>query len=99
MNPRALFLGVLAMTLLAGFTSPLLLWVFAARAFWLPDFMATREFVFYGTSLIVSVTTLLASGLAAALFERVTGRTETDSTAMLVWLAAAGLLTLPGMVL
>lgn len=96
MNPRVLFLGVLAMTLLAGFTSPALVWVFSLAGFWLPDFLATPAFALYGTSLIVSVSVLLFSGVAAALFERVTGRAETDSAAMLVWLAAAAVLTLPG---
>lgn len=96
MNPRTLFVGVLAMTLLAGFTSPAILWVFQLAGFWLPDFLATPAFALYGTSLIVSLSVLLFSGLACALFERVTGRTQTDAAAMLVWLGAAALLALPG---
>ncbi|CAA7626425.1 hypothetical protein [Magnetospirillum sp. UT-4] len=97
MNPKTLFVAVLAMTALAGFTSPALLWVFQLAGFWLPDFMATPAFALYGTSLIVSVSVLLISGLPVAVFERVTGRTESDATSMLIWLGGAGLLTLPGM--
>lgn len=97
MSPRALFVAVLAMSALAGFTSPALLWVFSLAGFWLPDFLARPAYALYGTSLIVSVSVLLLSGVAAALFERATRRQETDAAAMLVWLAAAGLLTLPGM--
>ncbi|MEW5727497.1 MAG: hypothetical protein AB1918_06700 [Pseudomonadota bacterium] len=97
MNPRTVFVGVLAMSMLAGFTSPALLWVLALAGFWLPDFMATPAFALYGTSLIVSVSVMLISGVPAALYERLTGRADTDATAMLVWLAGAGLLTLPGM--
>lgn len=97
MSPRAIFVAVLAMSLLAGFTSPALMWVLALAGFWLPDFLATPAFALYGTSLIVSVSVLLVSGVPAAVFERVTRKGETDQSVMLVWLAAAGLLTLPGM--
>lgn len=97
MNPRVIFVGVLAMSMLAGFTSPALLWVLALAGFWLPDFLASPAFALYGTSLIVSLSVLLASGVPTAIFERLTGRTETDAAAMLVWLAGAGLMTLPGM--
>lgn len=97
MNPRTVFVAVLAMCMLAGFTSPALLWVLALAGFWLPDFLATPAFALYGTSLIVSVSVLLVSGVPVALFERLTGRAATDTPAMMVWLAGAGLLTLPGM--
>lgn len=97
MNPRVLFMAVLGMSALAGLTSPALPWVLALAGFWLPDFLATPAFALYGTSLIVSLGVLLGSGVAAALFERVSGRAETDAPAMLVWLGAAGLLVLPGM--
>lgn len=99
MNPKTVCVAVLAMSALAGFTSPALPFVLALAGFWLPDFMATREFAFYGASLIVSVSVLLFAGVPAALFERLTGRIESDSTAMLIWLAGAGLLTLPGILL
>lgn len=97
MNPRTIFVGVLAMSMLAGFTSPALLWVLALAGFWLPEFMATPAFALYGTSLIVSLSVLLFAGVPAAVFERLTGRAETDGATMLVWLGGAGLLTLPGM--
>ena len=98
MNPRALFVGVLAMTALAGLTSPAVPWVYQLAGFWLPNFLATPAYALYGASLIVSVLTLLVSGVPAALFERATGRSETDPAAMLIWLAGAGLLTLPGVI-
>ena len=98
MNPRVVFTGVLAMSALAGLTSPALPLVLALAAFWLPSFLATPAFALYGASLIVSVAVLLGSGVAAALYERILGRAETDAGAMLIWLLAAGLLTLPGVV-
>ncbi|HSV28973.1 MAG TPA: hypothetical protein VLL76_05425 [Candidatus Omnitrophota bacterium] len=97
MNPRVMMIAVLAMSALAGFTSPALLWVYSLAGFWLPDFMATPAFALYGTSLIVSVSVLLLAGVPAAVFERVTGRGETDMSSMAIWLVGAGLLTLPGM--
>ena len=57
----------------------------------------TRIALLYGTSLIVSVSTLLISAVPAGIFERLTGRQQTDMTSMLVWLGAAILLTLPGL--
>lgn len=99
MNPRTLFVGVLAMTLLAGFTSPAILWVYQLAGFWLPDFLATPAFALYGTSLIVSLSVLLFSGVVSAAFERVTGRRQTDAASMLVWLGAAALLAFPGIIL
>lgn len=97
MSPRVVFVAVLAMSALAGLTSPALVWVLQLAAFWLPEFLATPAFALYGTSLIVSVSVLLISGVAAALYEHIARRAVTDAGAMVVWLAAAGLLTLPGM--
>lgn len=98
MSPRVVFVAVLAMSALAGLTSPSLVWVLQLAAFWLPEFLATPAFAFYGASLIVSVSVLLVSGVAAAAYERIARARETDAAAMVVWLAAAGLLTLPGIV-
>lgn len=98
MTPRTLFVAVLGITLVNGFVSPIVPLVFLMAPVWLPEFAPHNPIaIFYGTSLIVSVSTLMLSGVAAALFERFTGRQETDQAAMLVWLGAAVLLTLPGL--
>lgn len=96
MNPRVVFIAILAMTMLNGFTSPAVVWVFWLKGLWLPEWLMTPSAAYYGSTLIVAVGTLLFAGVPAALFERFTGRSETDSAVMLVWLAGAGLLTLPG---
>lgn len=98
MNPQTVFIAILGVTLLNGFVSPVLPLVFLMAPVWMPEFMPMTSIpVLYGTSLIVSVSTLILSGVPAGIFERLTGREETDTISMLVWLGAAILLTLPGL--
>lgn len=98
MNPRTLFVAVLGVTLINGFVSPILPLILIMSPVWMPEFAPhTPIAVLYGTSLIVSISTLVLSGVPAALFERLTGRQETDMASMMVWLGAALLLTLPGL--
>ncbi|HEX6959094.1 MAG TPA: hypothetical protein VF194_14015 [Ferrovibrio sp.] len=99
MNPRNLFVAVLGVTLINGFVSPLVPLVFILAPVWLPEFAPRSSIaILYGTSLIVSVSTLVLSGVPAALFERFTGRQQSDQISMLVWLGSAILLTLPGLI-
>ncbi|WP_374304223.1 hypothetical protein [Ferrovibrio sp.] len=98
MNPQTIFIALLGVTLLNGFISPAVPLVFVMAPVWLPEFVPpTRIALLYGTSLIVSVSTLMVSAVPAGIFERLTGRQETDATSMFVWLGAAILLTLPGL--
>lgn len=98
MTPHTLFVAILGITLLNGFVSPIIPLVFIMAPVWLPEFVPpTRIVLLYGTSLIVSVATLVISSVPAGLFERLTGREESDQTSMLVWLGAAILLTVPGL--
>lgn len=98
MNPQNIFVAVLGVTLLNGFVSPVVPLVFIMAPIWLPEFFPPSQIILlYGTSLIVSVSTLMLSAVPAGLFERFTGREQTDATSMLVWLGGAALLTLPGL--
>lgn len=98
MNTHTIFIATLGVTLLNGFTSPMVPLVFVMAPIWLPEFAPhTQIAVLYGTSLIVSVSTLMLAAVPAGIFERLTGREESDQTSMLVWLGAAVLLTLPGL--
>lgn len=99
MSPQNMFVAVLAVTLLNGFVSPVLPLVFIWSPVWMPEFAPrTPEAILYGTSLLVSLATLILSGVPAALFERITGRQGSDAASMLVWLAAALLITAPGLI-
>lgn len=98
MNPQTVFMAVLGVTLLNGFISPVVPLVFVMSPVWLPEFVPpSRIPLLYGTSLIVSISTLMLSAVPAGLFERLTGREQSDQASMLVWLGAAVLLTLPGL--
>jgi len=98
MNPQTVFIGILGVTLLNGFISPIVPLVFVMSPVWLPEFVPpTRIPLLYGTSLIVSISTLMLSAVPAGIFERLTGRQQSDLASMLVWLGAAVLLTLPGL--
>lgn len=98
MNPQTIFIAVLGVTLLNGFISPIVPLVFIMSPVWLPEFVPPTHIpLLYGTSLIVSISTLMLSAVPAGIFERLTGREESDQASMLVWFGAAVLLTLPGL--
>lgn len=98
MTPRGLFIATLAVSLLNGLASPLLALLFLLAPIWMPGFApATDEIRFYGASLALSFGTLLAAGVPAALFERLTRRKSSDVVSMLIWFAAAILLSLPAL--
>ena len=50
---------------------------------------------FYLASLIVAVGTVMVSGIPVAIYERLTGRQQSDSTSMALWLGAIFLVTIP----
>lgn len=52
---------------------------------------------FYLASLIVAVGSVMVAGIPVAIFERLTGRRQSDSTSMAVWLGAIFLITLPSL--
>lgn len=53
--------------------------------------------VFYFTSLALATLTIMLAGIPAAIFERVTGRKETDATSLYIWLGATIILTIPAL--
>lgn len=99
MTPQTIFVAILGVTLINGFVSPIVPLVYIMSPIWLPEFVPPTQIVLlYGTSLIVSLATLVVSCVPAGLFERVSGREQSDQASMLVWLGAAFLLTLPGLI-
>lgn len=52
---------------------------------------------FYLVSLFLATATLVLAGVPAALYERASGRKESDSRSMAIWLAAAFVLALPAL--
>jgi hypothetical protein len=48
-------------------------------------------------SLIAATATIMLAGVPAALFERLTGRRETDTASYAIWLTAAVVISLPAL--
>ena len=98
MEPRSLFVLVLAVSLLNGLISPAVALLVILSPIWMPWFVPlSGETAFYGASMIVAFATLLLAGIPAALYERVTRAVETTPASAGIWLAAAILLTLPAL--
>lgn len=98
MSPRGLFIAVLAISLVNGFISPMTKLVFFLAPIWLPAFLpVTLEVLFHAAVLFVATATLLLAGVPAALSERLLGKPASDRGSMLIWLGAALLLTVPGL--
>jgi hypothetical protein len=92
-----LYIGIAGLALLSGmhfspyFDPAFLLIRFFAPAF----FVSSPLLLFYFTSLILSTTALILGGIPAALFERMTGRTQSDAASLCIWMASVGLIALP----
>jgi hypothetical protein len=98
MSPRDIFIAISLVSIANGFLSPFLILGVGLAIQWLPAGLAgVPQVALFVASLFVSFGTLLLSGVPAALFERATGRRETDRAAMAVWLAGAVVLALPGL--
>jgi hypothetical protein len=99
--PASFFLfGIMALAIVNGMFS-LFLVVTTTRIViptFAPAFLLTSPtiVVFLGYLLGATITVIL-SGVPAALFERATGRGETDTASWAIWLATAALLTVPAL--
>jgi hypothetical protein len=95
-----LVVGILGASLLNGMHfSP---WFDGAFLLMKPFFQITflissPLLIFYFTSLILSTLTVMLAGVPAAIFERVTGRKESDAVSLGIWLAGAVLLSVPAL--
>ena len=53
--------------------------------------------LFYFASLVVSVGAVMLAGIPAAIYERRTGRAQSDATSLAIWLGCTLLLALPAL--
>jgi hypothetical protein len=58
-------------------------------------FVSSQVLIFYFTSLFLATITLLIAGVPAALYERFSGKRETTTISLAIWLACLIPLTLP----
>jgi hypothetical protein len=95
-----LLVGIIGLAVLNGMHfSP---WLNVAFLLTKPFFQVTflissPLLIFYFTSLALSTLTIMLAGIPAAIFERVTGRKETDPTSLYIWLGATIILTIPAL--
>jgi hypothetical protein len=98
MTPRHLFIGTLAISLLNGWISPLFQPLAFFAPIWLPSFVPPSPIALaYASSMIIAAGTLLAAGVPAAIVERIRKQAHSDQVSMIIWLAGAIILTLPGL--
>jgi hypothetical protein len=57
--------------------------------------LGTQMGFYYTTSVLLTLLTFILSGLPATIYERVLGRRTSTVVSMLMWLAAAALMTYP----
>ncbi|HRE19475.1 MAG TPA: hypothetical protein PKW21_00375 [Rhabdaerophilum sp.] len=58
-------------------------------------FITSPLLVFYFTSLFLGLAAVAIAGVPAAIYERMTGQSQSDSTSLMIWLAGCALLAMP----
>lgn len=96
MDRDQIFVFVVIVCIFNGLFSPWLLVAVVNAPAWMPGFIPySPQLLFYGASLLVSSLTLLVSGVPAALVERFLKDEVSPAGVLWIWLAAAGLLSIP----
>lgn len=93
-----LLVGIAGLSLLSGMHfSPYFDPAFILVKFLLAPsfFVSSPILLYYFTSLFVSVACLILAGVPAAVFERLTGRRNSDATSLGIWLVGVLILALP----
>lgn len=89
--------AAMALSIVNGIFSPWVLAVFVLYPVWYPGWAPTyTQFVYMGSSLILSTLTLMISGVPSALYGRLSANPNAQ-VASLIWIAGAILLTLPAL--
>lgn len=96
MNREPLLVAIVGVAIINGLFSPILLPQFVPISMLLLSmWQPSPGLLFFTASLGASTFTLVLSGVPAALYERFTGRQESTTASLLIWLAGAVVLTLP----
>jgi hypothetical protein len=98
MDRNFLLFTVVGVSVLNGLFSPYLAIAMPIAAVLMPEvFPRSVGWVLFFSSLLVASTTLLVSGVPAALYERLFDRGRGGQLASWIWLAGAALLALPAL--
>jgi len=90
---------VLGLAMLNGLFSPALRIVVLFAPVWYPALLPqVASLLFFLSSLLVATFTLMIAGVPAAIYERLSGRQDSDFVSMGIWLLGVLILTAPGVV-
>ena len=96
LDRQTLFPIVIGLCIVNGILSPYLKLAIPITAVLMPElFPRTIEWVLFWSSVLLASTTLLFSGVPAALYERLVERDPQGTASMWIWLACAVVLSLP----
>jgi hypothetical protein len=98
MGSNPFLFGILALAILNGMFSLFL--VITTTRIVIPAFapallLTSPGFVIFFGYLLGATATVIVSGIPAALFERATGRKETDTVSWAIWLVTAMVISFP----
>jgi hypothetical protein len=95
-TPRYLIAGTVVLAIINGIMSPFLLSVFVLYPLWYPNWAPVDQTaVVTLSSLILSSVMLMVTGVPGALYERLTGKQQTDVISAAIWLGCMIVATLP----
>jgi len=96
LDRQTIFFLVVGLSIVNGIFSPLLKIAVPVSAALMPElFPRTLEWVLLWGSIWLSTLTLLVSGVPAALYARLLERNPDGTASLWIWLAGAGVLSLP----
>ena len=100
MPNQGYLIGILGFALINGMFSPIVLPQATAAVLLLaPGLLITSaHLVAFLAYLLGATFTIMLAGIPAALYERVTGATESGSVSLWIWLACTALLSLPAVI-
>ncbi|MEM8877379.1 MAG: hypothetical protein AAGD23_05855 [Pseudomonadota bacterium] len=95
-NAQPYIIGVVALGTISGIFSPLLILVRLWLINFLPAFAINSPLVAnFIASLLTSTIVIAVAGVPAALYERITGKSESTQTSLFIWVASAAVLSMP----
>jgi hypothetical protein len=98
MNRDTLLPAILAVCVVNGIFSPYLIIAIPITDALLPEmFPRNISWVLFFSSILVATTTLLVSGVPAAIYERLVDSDPASPIATWIWLGGAALLSLPAL--
>jgi hypothetical protein len=98
MGREPLIMLIVGLGILSGMFSPLRDQAFIMMLAFAPGFfIGSPGLILYLAMLFVSSLTIMLGGVAAALFERATGRQDTDTFSLAIWAGAVAFVAWPGL--